>query len=88
MTATDLTTAERPRYYPIQEAAQTLYPTPLHSATVTRHILQGVRLRDGSTARLKALRTPGGWVVTREAVNEFIEAITNDRVRGAQACNG
>ena len=79
MTALASTAADRPRYYRIADAARSLYPVPNHPATVTRHILRGVKLRDGSTVKLAALRTPGGWLVTAEAVDEFISAITRDR---------
>ncbi len=82
MSTTAEATPERPRYYKIAEAARDLCPVPIHPASLTRHILQGVRLRDGSTRKLLAIRTPGGWLVTREAVNEFLEAITADRQGG------
>src|SRR4051794_1225576 len=73
------TLAERPRYYRLADAARDLYPVPNHPATVTRHILRGVKLRDGTTAKLAAVRTPGGWLVTAQAVDEFIAVITADR---------
>jgi hypothetical protein len=52
---------------------------PVHPATVTRHILRGVRLRDGSTLRLAARRTPGGWVVSPQSLDEFLARLTADR---------
>jgi hypothetical protein len=67
------------RYYRLADAARQLYPVPTHPASVTRHIIRGVRLRDGSRRRLDATRTPGGWVVTAEAVRAFLDALTADR---------
>lgn len=52
---------------------------PVHPATITRWILEGVRLQDGSRLKLAAKRLPGGWVVSDEAVAEFIDRLTRDR---------
>ena len=69
-------------YYGLAQAAK-FYPQtngrPPHPSTLTRHILRGVRLNDGTTLKLRAKRTPGGWHVSREAVDEFIDRLTADR---------
>jgi hypothetical protein len=52
---------------------------PVHVATVTRWIIQGARLRDGTRLRLRAVRLPGRWVVEPEAVDEFLATLTADR---------
>jgi hypothetical protein len=52
---------------------------PPHSCTLTRHILKGTRLKDGTVLKLRAKRTPGGWVVSREDIDEFIDRLTRDR---------
>jgi hypothetical protein len=53
---------------------------PVHVATVTRWIVVGVRLRDGTVLRLRAVRAPGRWLVEPGAVQEFLEALRADRV--------
>lgn len=73
---------ERPRFYRLAQAARELYPVPVHPASVTRHVVRGVRLQDGSVRKLAATRTPGGWVVTREAVEAFLAVLTADRCGG------
>jgi hypothetical protein len=56
---------------------------PVHTATLTRWILSGVRARDGGRIKLEAKRLPGRWVVTDEAIDQFIERLTNDRAGAA-----
>lgn len=57
-----------------------------HPATLTRWILKGVSLSDGSTLKLAARRYPGGWSVTEDALRDFTDALTADRTGGpAQA---
>jgi hypothetical protein len=46
---------------------------------LTRQILHGAKLRNGSRQKLRAIRTPGGWVLTREAIDEFLAVLTADR---------
>jgi len=74
---------ERPRLRSLSEAADQFPPSrngrPVHVATLTRWITDGVRGREGEHIRLKAKRLPGRWVVTDEAVAEFIDALTKDR---------
>jgi hypothetical protein len=53
---------------------------PTHPATITRWIMRGVRLRDGSRLRLAATRSPGGWLVTDDAIEHFLAALTADRL--------
>jgi hypothetical protein len=72
-----------PTYFPLPVIARQIRSMrgdkPLHPATLSRWILTGVRLRSGETLRLNARRLPGGWQVSREAVEQFIERLTADR---------
>lgn len=52
---------------------------PVAPSTVARWITTGVRLRDGTRIRLAARRFPGGWVVTRVDLDQFVDRLTNDR---------
>jgi hypothetical protein len=76
-------------YLTVGQVARLFPPTrngrPVHKATVTRWILDGVGLRDGSRLRLRADRAPGGWLVEPAAVKEFLAALTADRL-GPTAC--
>jgi hypothetical protein len=71
------------RYRSLSEAAGGFPPfrngRPVRVATLTRWITDGVHGRDGDRIKLRAKRLPGRWVVTDEAVAEFIEALTKDR---------
>jgi hypothetical protein len=49
---------------------------PTHPATLLRWAKRGALLPDGSYLRLKAYRTPGGWVTTETWLSEFIDALT------------
>ncbi len=70
-------------YLSLTQVARRLPPSragkPVHVNTVTRWILVGARLRDGCRLRLTAVRLPGRWVVTPEALEEFLAALTADR---------
>ena len=73
----------RSRYRSLSEAAGQFPPfrngRRVQVATLTRWITDGVRDRDGDRIKLRAKRLPGRWVVTDEAVAEFIESLTKDR---------
>ena len=76
--------ASHPRHYRSLAEAARLFPSsrngrPVHVATLTRWINDGVRGRDGQVIRLRATRLPGRWVVTDAAVDEFLDALTRDR---------
>src|SRR5262249_11306178 len=83
------TTTEAPavRYYRLAEAARLFLPwkagRPQTPAALTRAIVKGVKLRDGSRRNLHARWFPCGWGVTRADVEAFLEAITVDRCGGA-----
>jgi hypothetical protein len=53
---------------------------PIHPGTLTRWIIQGVRLQDGERVRLQARRFPAGWRTTREWLDEFATSLTRDRL--------
>jgi hypothetical protein len=55
-----------------------------HPSAVTRWLVKGVLLRDGSRLFLDGGRTPGGWIVSAEAVDRFLAALTSD-ARGPAA---
>jgi hypothetical protein len=73
-------------YRPVAAAAQLILScrtgAAIHPSTVTRWIVRGVRLRDGRVLKLEARRFPGGWGVTDEAIERFLEALTADRSGG------
>jgi len=54
----------------------------VHPATITRWILEGCPLADGSKVKLRAVRFPAGWRTTDEWVSEFLETITANRFAG------
>lgn len=54
--------------------------TAPHIATLTRWILKGARLRDGTRVRLRAIRAPGGWRSCAAWLDEFLDALTRDRL--------
>lgn len=86
--ATRLDTPSRTAYRSLSEAAGQFPPfrtgRPVQVATLTRWITDGVRARNGGLIKLKAKRLPGRWVVTDEAVAEFVEALTNDQTASPQ----
>ena len=49
---------------------------PVHTSTVSRWITKGARANSGSFVKLGAKRFPGGWKVTDEALEEFLERLT------------
>jgi hypothetical protein len=53
---------------------------PTSITTIWRWIANGVKLRNGSRLRLQAIRYPGGWRTRREWIDEFLDALTNDRI--------
>ena len=79
---------DRPVIYRSLSEATRRFPSfrngrPVHTATTTRWIVTGVRLRNGAILKLRANRLPGRWVTTDEWIDEFVEALTLDR--GGQA---
>src|SRR5262245_55659395 len=63
--------AEATRRYPSYRQGR-----PTHVGTVIRHIVDGVRLPDGSRLHLEGWRLGGRWVTTAEAVERFVEGLT------------
>jgi hypothetical protein len=67
-------------YLSLAQAARRVPPTrqdrPVHVSTLTRWITKGVRKADGTLTKLKARRFPGGWKVTSEALDEFLDELT------------
>ena len=67
----------------------TLWGDHPHLSCAIRWITRGVKLRDGQRIRLRALKTPGGWLCCSDWVLEFFEAQTIDRIAadsGPSAC--
>ena len=71
-------------YRSLSQVARRLPPNrgnkPVHPATLTRWILEGVVLSDGSRIKLRAVRFPSAWLTTDTWVEDFLEAITADRM--------
>jgi hypothetical protein len=55
-------------------------PGTTHPATFWRWIVKGVSLRDGTRIKLPGVKSPGGWLVTPEALAAFLAALTADRL--------
>jgi hypothetical protein len=73
---------------PLGEAAR-IYGTsrggrPTHVSTVLRHITRGTRLPSGEIIYLEGARLGGRWVTTREAVQRYIERLTEAALGQAQ----
>lgn len=66
-----------PTFLKVVDVARRLGNSP---SAVTRWIMKGASLRDGSRVRLEAIRTPGGWRVTQEALDAFFATLTEDRL--------
>src|SRR4051794_41100940 len=64
----------------LAQAARRLPPLradrPVSPATIWRWVAAGVRLSDGSTLRLEAVRIGGRWVTSVEAMARFAERQT------------
>jgi hypothetical protein len=75
-----MTQESSPAEMSLAQAARAIPSTkgdrPVASTTVSRWITAGVRLRTGKVVRLKAKRYPGGWKVTRQDIDEFLDALT------------
>jgi hypothetical protein len=48
------------------------------TSAVTRWIVAGTPLRDGTRLKLKAIRLPGGFRTTQAWLDEFIDILTRD----------
>jgi hypothetical protein len=49
---------------------------PIHSSTVFRWILTGVKSPTGERVRLEGLRVGSHWVTSRQALQRFFERLT------------
>ncbi|HYH64401.1 MAG TPA: DUF1580 domain-containing protein [Urbifossiella sp.] len=56
-----------------------------HPSTLTRWCTSGVKLRDGSRLRLRAVRVGSRWMTTETWFNEFVVALTAAHVAPAPA---
>ena len=74
---------DAPAYVHGRRLAPALRRVGAHPASGSRWILRGKKLSDGSVIRLRATRTPGGLRVRDEDMDEFLEAITADRLGNA-----
>src|SRR4051812_46477396 len=48
-----------------------------HFSSIYRHALRGARAANGDRVQLETVRCPGGLRTSREAIQRFIEALTN-----------
>jgi hypothetical protein len=73
-------TATEKTYRSVPQAVRRLPPTKgnkaVHSSTMMRWITKGVRSRDGRLVKLAARRYPGGWKVSDEDIDIFIDELT------------
>jgi hypothetical protein len=56
-----------------------LFDKPPHPSWFIRNGTSGAKMRDGSRKKLALKRLPGRWVVSEEAIREFIEGLTAAR---------
>jgi hypothetical protein len=67
-------------YFSLSQAAKLIPPTkgdrPVSPVTITKWITRGVRCGNGAVVRLESRRFPGGWKVTREAIEHFVDELT------------
>jgi hypothetical protein len=52
----------------------------VHPSAPLRWIQRGALLSSGDRVKLTALRTPGGWRVRREDLDQFLRVLTADRL--------
>src|SRR5207302_1262851 len=45
----------------------------IHPSTLTRHALTGVKLRDGTRVKLRAVKVGSRWMTTESWLREFID---------------
>ncbi len=83
-TLTGHATAESARLLPLRTVAR---QAPIgrageapHISSCCRWIQKGIRLRSGERLRLRAIRTPSGWLCSRTWMDEFLAALTRDRI--------
>jgi hypothetical protein len=73
-------TSESCPYLSLAQASRLIPPTkgdrPVHTSTITRWIVAGVRSGNGNIVRLKARKFPGGWKVSPDALEEFLDELT------------
>jgi hypothetical protein len=55
----------------------------MHPSAVARFISAGTRRTDGAVVRLRAYRLGGRWLTSRQAVAEFLRALTPKSDAGA-----
>jgi hypothetical protein len=67
--------AEAARHFPSSRGGR-----PKHPSSITRLILDGTKLTDGSRLRLYGRRFPGGWATCQAAIDEFVDRLTADRM--------
>jgi hypothetical protein len=74
-----MTTATCP-YLSLAQVSLRIPPTkgnrPVHPSTITRWITRGARSADGSIIKLEGCRFPGGWKVTEDALERFLDRLT------------
>lgn len=67
---------------PLKEAARLLPPgrggRPCHFSTVWRWITTGAKARDGTMVRLEAVRRPGIWLTSIEAIDLFFARLNQE----------
>ena len=59
--------------------AEIAHENRCHPSAPSRWVLKGFVLSTGERLKLKAIRTPGAWLVEREELDHFLERLTADR---------
>lgn len=54
-----------------------------HISSVYRHVQHGARAISGERVRLEAIKTPSGLRTSREAIQRFIERLTDPAASGS-----
>jgi hypothetical protein len=67
----------------INHLPATLWGEHPHLSSAIRWITRGVKARNGQRIRLRALKTPGGWLSCSDWLLEFFEQQTLDRMETA-----
>jgi hypothetical protein len=66
-------------YFGLAKAAREFFNPPVHPTALIRWGTRGVNLRSGQRHKLALRRQPGKWLVSEEAIREFLDALTADR---------
>jgi hypothetical protein len=75
VTTEDLIDLQKACREPVYRNCRTGKPT--HIATLYRHVMRGARAANGERIRLETIRTPSELRTSREAIQRFINSLTD-----------